>query len=89
MPAKLAYQGKLIAKGPWGTCHEVASQHSEGYEKTYDYSDFMNEQFWKPVADSKRKIRELKAQIKEEEKIMREHYVAITSFFAEVESDIE
>ena len=89
MPCNTAPKAKLIMEAEWGSLHTIEIKRAPDYDPDDDYEDFMNAQFWKPVAESKRKIKALKKQIKAEEKVIREHLESINRFFSEKESDIE
>ena len=89
MPCNTAPKAKLIMEAEWGSLHTIGIKRAPDYDPYDDYEDFMNAQFWKPVAESKRKIKALKKQIKAEEKVIREHLESIHRFFSEKESDIE
>ena len=42
---------------------------------------FLNDNFWLPIAQSKKKIKSLRKQIAAEEKVMRDHLTAIHDYF--------
>ena len=46
-----------------------------------DYAQFMDEGFWKPVVDARRKIKSLYKEIEKHEQVLKEHYVRLTGFF--------
>ena len=89
IPCNTAPKPKLIVEAEWGSLHTIGIKRAADYDPDDDYEDFMNEQFWKPVAESKRKIKALKKQIKAEEKVIREHLESIHRFFSEKDSEIE
>ena len=60
---------KLISEADLGRIYTIPQVRVLDYKAAYDYEDLKNEQFWKFVADAKRKMKAPKKKIKAGEKV--------------------
>ncbi len=87
--ARIEQAEKQNTNQPRKDLQDGASLNNLSHDSSNDYKEFKSDEFWAPVLEAKRKIKQLRKEIKREEKVMQACMIKICRFFDYGDTDYE